>query len=349
MKKIPFIFTLLFLAAITLTPVACKKKENGSNYNPTYLKLNTPVGWSSPTFDIFSGNPLTEEGFQLGRKLFYDGRLSKDGAFPCSSCHEQNTAFATYDHALSHGYNNSYTTRNAPGLFNLAWKKELHWDGAYTQLAPVAVPHITAINEMSETMDNVINKIKSDTSYIRLFSAAFGDRNMTADRILKALAQFSGSIISANSKYDKVKRGEASFNLSEQSGYNLFKAKCSSCHPEPLFTDFSYRNIGLNLDPTLKDIGRQRVTGNAADSLKFMVPSLRNADLSFPYMHDGRIYSLPQVLEFYRLGINVSQPTLDPLLRSRIALTNTEISDLISFIQALNDTELTTNPRFQQP
>jgi cytochrome c peroxidase len=167
--------------------------------------------------------------------------------------------------------------------------------------------------------------------------------------MMKALAQFMGSIVSYNSKYDQVKRGEASFDASELAGYNTFKAKCNSCHTEPLFTDNSFRNNGLNIEPTLNDIGRMLITNEPADSLKFKVPSLRNIALTFPYMHDGRLFTLTQVVEHYRSGLNITQPTLDPLLRNRIPISNQERIDLIAFLQTLTDNVLLHNTRFEQP
>ncbi len=331
----------------------CKKSGIGDGvlpgYNPTYLQIKIPVGWPQPATNIFANNLLTEEGFQLGRKLFYDGRLSKDGNFPCASCHQQFAAFATYDHQYSHGFNNAFTTRNAPGLFNLAWIKEMHWDGGVNHIEVQPLAPITNILEMAETVDNVVNKIKPDTGYARMFTAAFGDATINSQRMLKALAQFIGSIQSYNSKYDKVKRGEATFTVSEQNGYNTFKLKCNVCHTEPLFTDNSFRNNGLALDAFLQDKGRMGITGKASDSLKFKVPSLRNIEVTFPYMHDGRAFSLSQVIEHYRSLINVNQPTIDPLLKNKIAITNQEKADLISFLQTLTDNVLLGDKRFSQP
>ena len=142
--------------------------------------------------------------------------------------------------------------------------------------------------------------------------------------MLKALAQFTGTIISADSKYDKYKRGETTFTPTELNGYNLFKVKCESCHKEPLFTDNSFRNNGMAVNPFLNDYGRMRITNDPGDSLKFKVPTLRNIEKSFPYMHDGRLYSLGQVIDHYRTGIVIAQPTLDPLLVNRIPITNSE-------------------------
>lgn len=342
---------LFFTALLVFLFDACKKADSifTKGYNPTYLNLTVPAGWPQPAINIFAGNPLTEEGFQLGKKLFYDGRLSRDGNFPCASCHQQFAAFATYDHQFSHGFNNTFGTRNAPALFNLAWMREMHWDGGINHIEVQPLAPITATNEMAETMDNVLNKLNADTSYSRMFMAAYGEATINSQRTLKALAQFVGSIQSYNSKYDKVKRGEDNFTLAEQYGYNTFKAKCNVCHTEPLFTDNSFRNTGFALDPFLKDVGRMRITGSTADSLKFKVPSLRNVALTFPYMHDGRRFSLSQAIEHYRSGIIVNQPTLDPLLVNRIDITNQEKTDLLQFLLTLTDNELLHNARFEQP
>jgi cytochrome c peroxidase len=340
----------VFVAASVLLLDACRKKDSGlqnPNYKPTFLKLELPAGWPQPGFDIFATNPLTEEGFQLGKKLFYDGRLSKDGNFPCASCHQQFAAFATYDHDLSHGFNNSFTTRNAPGLFNLAWMKELHWDGGINHIEVQTLAPLTAPNEMAENVDSILVKLKKDSVYTRMFSAAFEDGTINSQHLLKALAQFTGSIISADSKYDKVKKGQATFTSSEQAGYDFFKAKCESCHREPLFTDYSYRNTGLPINTFLNDFGRMRITGNRGDSLKFKVPSLRNAALTYPYTHDGRLYTLGQVLDHYRTGVQAG-PTTDPLLTGGIAMTANDRINLILFLNTLSDNTLVSNPRFAQ-
>ena len=313
---------------------------------PTPLQLNIPKDWPKPAKNIYATNPLTEQGFQLGKKLFYDGRLSKDGNFPCASCHQQFAAFATYDHDFSHGFNDKFTTRNAPPLFNLAWMPLLHWDGGINHIEVQPLAPLTAVNEMAENIDSVLKKLRKDTAYPKLFKAAFGSPLINSQRMLKALAQFTGSIISANSKYDKVLRGEATFTPAEQKGYTFFKAKCTGCHAEPLFTDNSFRNNGLDINPYLNDYGRMRITNNKSDSLKFKVPSLRNVALSFPYMHDGRFYSIGQAIDHYSKGINTNQPTLDSLLKKRITISNAEKNELTYFLITLTDTTLTKNPRF---
>jgi cytochrome c peroxidase len=346
------ILTIFILGLTTLIFDACKKSDVNSlssGYHPTYLFFKIPTGWPIPPTDIFKNNPLTEEGFQLGRKLFYDGQLSKDGNFPCASCHQQSAAFATYDHQFSHGYNNSFTDRNAPPLFNLAWMKEMHWDGGINHIEVQPLAPISNGNKMAENIDNVLKKLSIDTVYHRMFTAAFGDTIINSQRMLKALSQFMGSIQSFNSKYDLVKRGVANFTLAEQNGYAIFKAKCNSCHTEPLFTDNSFRNNGLSLDPVLKDIGRMRITRKSADSLMFKVPSLRNIQYTGPFMHDGRIFSLLQVVTHYQTGINIAQPTLDPLLKNRLSISNQEKVDLVEFLQTLTDDVLIQDTKLAQP
>ncbi|MFZ1369529.1 MAG: cytochrome c peroxidase [Ferruginibacter sp.] len=347
-RVIIFFGLLVLIAAIFIS--ACKKNDvqPGEPHNPTYIDLTIPAGWPTPPSDIFANNKLTEEGFQLGKKLFYDGKLSKDGNFPCASCHQQFAAFATFDHDFSHGFDNSFTTRNAPGLFNLAWMTKMHWDGGINHIEVQPLAPITAQNEMAETIDNVLNKLRADTEYPALFKSAFGNTDINSQRMLKALAQFMGSIISSNSKYDKVQRGEASFTATELNGYNFFKANCETCHKEPLFTDNSFRNTGLGVNPFLNDFGRMRITNDKNDSLKFKVPSLRNVMLTFPYAHDGRFYSIGAAIDHYRTGIITTQPTLDPLLVNRIAITNTQKNDLIYFLNTLTDTTMTKAARFAQ-
>jgi len=335
---------VIIIVAISLSYII--KAGDTIEHTPTPLQLFIPNGWPQPLKNIYANNPLTEQGFQLGKKLFYDGRLSQDGNFPCASCHQQFAAFASYDHDFSHGFNNSFTTRNAPGLFNLAWMPLLHWDGGINHIEVQPLGPLTAKNEMAASLDTVIKRLRADTSYSRMFRWAFGTTLINSQRMLKALAQFTGSIVSYNSKYDKVKRGEASFTLNEQNGYTFFKAKCEPCHQEPLFTDFSFRNNGMAVNTFLNDYGRMRITGDKNDSLKFKVPSLRNLTLTFPYMHDGRFYSIAQVIDHYRNGIITSQPTLDSTLKNRIAMSNAEKNNLLYFLFTLTDSTLAKNTRY---
>jgi cytochrome c peroxidase len=341
------VIILLLATTVVMMMNACKKSDAGIQHSPTPLSFTIPKGFPAQYYQ-FTNNPLTQEGFDLGKKLFYDGRLSKDGNFPCASCHQQSAAFATFDHDLSHGFNNQFTTRNAPGLFNMAWHKEMHWDGGINHLEVQPLAPLTAPNEMAEDINNVINKLRSDDKYRQMFKAAYGDDDVNSQRILFALTQFVSLLVSGDSKYDKVKAGKAVFNTYEENGYKLFQAKCTSCHQEPLFTDFSYRNTGLTLNSYLKDYGRMRITNRKEDSLKFKVPSLRNIFQTFPYGHDGRFLSINQMLEHYSTGIQDS-PTLDPLLKNKIPLSATEKFYLVQFLATLTDSTFITDKRFAEP
>ncbi|TDW96062.1 cytochrome-c peroxidase [Dinghuibacter silviterrae] len=290
----------------------------------TPVALVYPSTWPAP---LYKG-PLTQEGIALGRKLFYDPRLSKDSTISCASCHEQYAAFATFDHSLSHGYNNTLTTRNAPALQNLAWQKAYMWDGRIPHLEDQPAAPITGSNEMGETLQGVLAKLKKDRTYRQMFAAA--KMAINEKTLGNALSQFMVCLISSDSKYDKVKRGQATFTLPERLGYAIFQQKCSACHPEPFFTDGSYRNISMTLDTTLNDVGRMKVTGRKEDSLAFKVPSLRNVVLTFPYGHDGRYPDIRTVLERYHL-------------------TNYEIGQLKAFLYTLTDSTFIKDPRFSAP
>lgn len=342
--------TILLLVLCILCSVcmnSCSKHDSNGVPKTTALAFNIPAGFPAPQYN-FTNNPLTQEGFELGRKLFYDGILSKDGNFPCASCHQQFAAFSTFDHDLSHGFNNQFTTRNAPALFNLVWLKEMHWDGGINNIEVQPLAPITAPNEMAEDISHVIGKLQQDNNYKKMFRAAFGTDEINSQKMLKAIAQFTGSMVSANSKYDKVKRGAGVFTIAEQTGYGLFQVKCAACHKEPLFTDLSYRNNGMPLNASLKDYGRMRITNKKEDSLKFKVPSLRNIMMTSPYGHDGRFFSIDNVLTHYTTGIQNSA-TLDPLLKNKIMLTSEDKYYLKTFLFTLTDSSFISDKRFSQP
>lgn len=313
---------------------------------PKPLPFVIPAGFPTPSTNIFLNNTPTEAGFALGKKLFFDANLSKDGEVSCASCHQPFAAFSTYDHDYSHGVFNSFSTRNAPALINLAWMKEWHWDGGINNLTNQALAPLTATNEMGETLGNILVKLKNDKDYPTLFLKAYGSANITTERMQKAFTQYVGSLISANSKYDKVMRGEAKFIAPEQKGYEVFKIHCNSCHKEPLFTDNTFRNNGISLNK-YNDVGRQQITLKQSDSLSFKVPTLRNIALTIPYMHDGRYNDLEKVINHY-LNINSTQLNVDPQLKNSMQITPLEKKQLILFLYTLTDTSFTKNKRFQQ-
>ena len=337
------IFGAIIFAAYSLG--SCRRNSELNHFS--LLPQVIPDSFPPPLYR-FEDNPLTKDGFELGRRLFYDGRLSLDSNFPCSSCHQQIAAFGTYHHDRSHGYGGSHTLRNAPVLFNLAWEKDLHWDGEFHSLFEEAKHPITTHIEMAENFQDVIDRLQSDATYREMFTKVFKSPIIRPEFILKALSQFTGYLTSSDSKYDQYKKGQTTFTGQELNGYQLYKANCATCHPEPMFTDYSFRNIGLPVDPLLNDYGRMRVTGKKEDSLKFKVPTLRNVYVSENYMHDGRFNTLAQCMNHYRTGVQQS-PTLDPLLTNGIQLTNADVSDLSVFLRALTDSTFIKDPRFAKP
>lgn len=299
-----------------------------------------PAGWPAPRYD-FSGNPVTASGFELGRRLFHDPRLSRDGSISCASCHQQFAAFAHLDHRVSHGLNGANGTRNAPALFNLAWQPELMWDGAIHNLELQPLGPLGNPVEMGETLDGVLTKLRADAGYRRRFEAAFGPGEIDSRRMLLALAQFVGTLRSADSRYDRGDLG-----TQEREGLALFRQHCAACHREPLFTDSSYRGNGL--DAVSADLGRLKISGKPEDRARFKVPSLRNVAVSGPYMHDGRFDTLAQVLRHYASGIQDS-PALDPALRGGLSLTPAQQEALVAFLGTLTDDAFLQDARFAEP
>jgi len=313
----------------------------------TFVK---PKKWPDPVYN-FSNNPLTKEGFELGRKLFYDPVLSRDSSISCASCHLQYTGFTHVDHALSHGIEGRKGTRNSPALINLAWNKTFHWDGGVNHLDAQGVNPIEHPAEMDHKLDQVLKKLNSSSLYKNLFEQAFGKGEITTAKLMKALSQFTVSLVSSNSKYDKVMRKEKGFSFTEQekSGYQIFKANCAVCHTEPLFTNSFFASNGLKMDSLLMDVGRYAITKDPKDSLKFKIPGLRNVEFTFPYMHDGRFRKLKDVINYYSEGIDVNSKYLNPELVKPMNFNEHQKKDLLAFLLTLTDKEFLYDKRFSFP
>jgi cytochrome c peroxidase len=339
-------FLLIFCTAAAILYSGCKKDE-AVQLSHSGFEFYIPQNFPEP-YDYYSQNPITEAGFALGKKLFYDPILSADSTISCGSCHQQFSAFAHLGHDVSHGINGLLGTRNAPSLFNLAWKDDFLWDGGVEHIEFVPVNAITASFEMDETMAGVVDKLRNHQNYPGLFEAAFENDSVNSQNLLRALSQFMGLMISADSKYDQWLANKAAVFLTnkELEGLQLFNTNCGECHNGILFTDLSFRNNGL--DENFSDAGRARITGLATDSGKFKVPSLRNVAVSSPYMHDGRFSSLEQVLAHYANGV-VSSSTLDPLLTDGIDLTEEEQEKIIAFLHTLTDSGFLTDEKFSNP
>lgn len=306
-----------------------------------------PPHWPKPVYQ-FNQNKLTKEKIILGRVLFYDPILSKDSTISCSSCHSPFSAFTHVDHALSHGIHDSIGTRNSPALMNLAWQKQFMWDGAINNLDMQALAPISHPAEMASNIKEVVTKLNGTKIYKKLFFEAYHDSIATGEKTLKSIAQFLLTIISANSKYDGVMNHTAKFTAQEENGYKIFKKYCSSCHTEPLFTNGAFANNGLPIDSILNDKGRMGITKKIDDAYKFKVPTLRNIEYSYPYMHDGRFKKLSEVLNHYSSGIQKSE-TLDASLKDKITLTSNEKVDLMAFLLTLSDKGFLFDPKFSYP
>ncbi len=307
--------------------------------------FSRPGNFPEPTYTLAT-NPVTADGFELGKALFNEPMLSRDNSIACAECHNQSYAFTHHGHNVSHGVANRVGTRNAPAIQNMAWQKEFFWDGGVGDLDLFSVAPIENPLEMDENLGNVLTKLRSSSKYPALFNKAFGSTEITSQKFLKALSQFMVSLVSANSRYDKYIRKEGVIlSADEQEGLALFKQKCSSCHAGELFTDQSYRNNGLNIQGS-KDEGRFRITEHVNDRYKFKVPSLRNVEITAPYMHDGRFFSLEEVLNHYSLGVKQTQ-NLDPFVSNGIKMTAEEQTKIIAFLKTLTDREFITNQKYQ--
>lgn len=308
------------------------------------IQFKVPPNWPKPKYN-FSENVLTEEGFELGKIIFYDANLSADSTTSCASCHQQFAAFSTYDHNFSHGIGNKLTTRNATALQNLAWQPNFMSDGSIHHLNSQPLFPFTNSNEMGLNLTDLLKRFNENKKYKKLFFRAFNAKQISLELVNKALAQFMLQLVSSNSKYDRVIQKKDSFTLPEKLGYEIFKNKCANCHIEPLFTNHDFKNIGLPNINNAIDNGRMNVTQVLQDSLKFRVPSLRNVVLTKPYMHDGRFSSLYSVFEHYRKNMIVMKQT-DSNLITKIRLSNFEIGQLTAFLYTLTDSSFINNKMF---
>lgn len=312
----------------------------------------------------FGDNPLTVEGVNLGRMLFYEKMLSKDNSISCASCHKQENGFSDPDQ-FSEGVGGARGKRQAMSTFNTAWHtNEFFWDGRAHLLRDQSLLPIQDELEMDETLENVIDKLQNEDKYKIQFIKVFGDQEITSDRMSLALEQFMNSIVSCQSRYDKYLTGEESLTESEKRGMELFFAEynpsfpetsgadCAHCHSGFNFSNNRYMNNGLDEEAEQDDIGRAKVSGDDRDKAKFKVTTLRNIELTAPYMHDGRFNTLEEVVDHYNANIKIS-PTLDPALeyttQTGLMLTDQDKEDLIAFLKTLTDEELGQDVRYSDP
>jgi len=305
-----------------------------------------------PRPDLPLDNPLTQEGVDLGRRLFFEKKLSINYRQSCASCHQPEHAFSDSGKRFSAGAEGAAGTRNAMGLFNLAWKRSFFWDGRAATLRQQVLMPIQNSVEMHQSLDKVIAKLAATAEYPALFAGAFGSREITTNRVALALEQFILTRISCDSKLDRALQGAEQLTDEEKRGFELFMteydprrglrgADCFHCHGGPLFQSQGFANNGL--DAVFPDAGRGAVTGREWDNGRFAVPSLRNVELTGPYMHDGRFKTLEEVVAHYCTGVKRS-PTLDPNLAKHpdggVPLSAADQKALVAFLKTLTEESL---------
>ncbi|MEO1435605.1 MAG: cytochrome c peroxidase [Bacteroidota bacterium] len=332
------------------------------SYTPVDYNLPQPAGF--PQMEVPADNPMTVDGIELGRRLFFDPILSADSTQSCSSCHFQQLAF-TDNLAVSTGIDGIAGTRSAMSLANLGYNfNGLFWDGRTSTLESQALLPIEDPIELHFNWPDLICKLSNHPDYPEYFRKAFGINNtnqITKELAAKAIAQFERSMISNNSKFDRVVyRQEEFFTDDELNGYEMFfdlasgilpDAECGHCHNAPLFTVNNYRNNGLDealdLATDFEDNGFGDVTGNVFDNGKFRIPTLRNIALTAPYMHDGRFETLEEVIDHYDSGGHYAD-NLDPLIIN-IGLTDEQKDQLLAFLHTLTDTTSLMQEQFSNP
>lgn len=309
--------------------------------------LNVPEGFPQPL--IPENNPLTHARIELGKKLFYDTILSADKSLSCASCHAQTLAFSD-GKQKSVGSNHALADRNSMPLINLAWSNAFFWDGGVSSLELQVLKPLTSPNEMNLPLEQAIIRLNADKNYKKLFRKAYGT-DPDANTLFKSIASFERTLISGNTKFDAYfyRKDPSAFNESELRGYKIFfsgeKVHCGSCHSGVNLTNNTFQNNGLSLE--YPDQGRYRITGKESDKGKFKVPTLRNIALTSPYMHDGSLKTLEEVIDHYNTGGNSHPNKSEHVhIHKGMRLTTQDKKDLINFLHTLTDIEFITNKAF---
>lgn len=372
-----YMFALILLM---LSATSCNDQDNiilTPVSKATPYRIDIPFGFPTK-LNIPADNPMTIEGIELGRYLFYDGRISGNSdpakQMSCSTCHLRENGFECginnpqFPGGQTHGVTGIPTPHYMLPLFNQVWNSNGYlWNGSVREDNPDPLRRniesmvylaIIAPHEMNSDTLSAVNSIRNIEGYPELFKRAFGSDDVTIDRMGKAIAQFVRTFISANSRFDQYLRGETQLSPSEMNGYVLFVteqgADCFHCHGasgNPLFTtNLFYNNAKDSVFNDPRD--RFSVTADPMMHGAYKAPSLRNIELTAPYMHDGRFKTLDEVIDFYSEGL-VYSPYADPLMHHLIAggtrLTASEKSDLKAFLLTLTDHDFITNPALGRP
>jgi cytochrome c peroxidase len=341
---------------LLLAAVSCRKdvaKNPGAVATPYTLKV--PERFPQPALPDF--NPLTREGVTLGNNLYHDDILSTNG-LACASCHHPSRSFSSPLFVSKTGEKTSI-----PPHINLAWNPEYNWNGSAPVLDLLCLADFGP-DFFNTDMDLLVKKLKAHPHYPRMFSEAFGVNDvarLSHDelqlKIVYAISQFVRTMTSSDSKFDRWLRHEVVFTPEELAGFEIFyseRGDCFHCHGYPLMTSNKFTNNGLDANPSGPDLGRFRVTGLPGDKAKFSIPTLRNIELTSPYMHDGRYLTLEEVIEFYDHGVQFTSPNLDPLMtkamkRYGLNLTTADKQNLVVFLKTLTDTVFLNNPDYAKP
>jgi len=338
-NMIPTTAVVLFLS------VSSCKTDPLIGENNSY-QLHIPPGFEYPF--IPDDNPLTQEKIELGKKLFYDPALSVDSSLSCAGCHKQEYAFS--DHvSISEGVAGETGFRNAPSLANVAWYPIMLKDGGNPNLEMQVYVPLETHFEMNYNMVLLVDRLAKDPFYVADFKAVFGT-GVDPFGITRALAAFERTLISGNSNFDQYiyQGNKTAMNASEIRGMNLFfsnELNCASCHNGYLFTDNTFQNDGYFSDYSA-DSGRARITLLHADVGKFRVPSLRNIALTAPYMHNGSVATLDELIDRYATG-GSGHENQSELIKS-FTLTPQQKNDLLNFLNALTDETFISDPSFKQ-
>ena len=330
------ILQLIWLVVLAGT-VGCTPESAG----PATYNLNLPN--YAPTPQWGENNPMTVQSVELGKMLFFDKALSRDSTINCASCHFPEKAF-TDGRKLSTGIRGQIVPRNAPALFNSLFGVSFFWDGGVPNLEMQALAPIQAHNEMDLTFPELIQRLSNDPVYVSKFQQAYGTGPTNA-AVVRALANFQRSLVSFGSPYDRYFQGDTNaLTASEKRGKDIFfgeNAECFHCHTGSNFTDESYMNNGLYA--VYADSGRARITNRSRDVGRFKVPTLRNIEMTAPYMHDGSLATLDDVLDHYTSG-GKRHPNQSSLVRPFV-LTPQEREDLKAFLRSLTDHAFLNDPR----
>lgn len=357
------VLMFLFLGSCKKEVVDPQPVPPGPNDGPTAYDWVDPLFFQEMIIPV--DNPLTVEGIELGRMLFYDKRLSGDNTQSCASCHFQDAAFADTNQ-FSTGIDGSVGTRQGMTLINLGYQFNYFWDARSATLEEQIIEPVINPIEMNTTWEEVMFKITGDEEYMDLFNVIYSTSVIDSIHVAKVMAQFLRIVVSSNSKYDKVLSGAAQFTPSEQRGWELFQAEggdpedgqggewgadCFHCHPLAgvQISDYQLHNNGL--DSVFTDLGRGEVTGDPNDYGRFKTPSLRNIEVSAPYMHDGRFETIEEVIDHYNSGGHPSA-TVDPFMKftqGGLQLSDQDKEDLIAFLKTLTDTQFLTEEAFSDP